>query len=234
MLEKRRLDNASAITLVSPEEEKAVHAVVPNYGGIVRWISNPVDNYNLEGYSWKGNIGAKRLVFLGRFHVVHKGIDILVDTARFLPDIEFHLYGTEDPATKGQFERIKLRLPPNVNLHGPVFEAEKAQVLANASLYIQTSRWEGFPISVAEAMYIGVPCAIAETLYQAELFRRRDIGLVFSPNPKEAAVRLSRALTQPARLRHWSEQARAYARTHFHPQTVACRYLQLYQEVLKS
>ena len=232
LVEKSRLCRASSITVVAPQEEQAVRAVVPDYRGIVRWMPNPVDAYSLAGQSWKGNVEARRLVFLGRFHVVHKGIDILVDIARFAPSIEFHLYGVEDHKTKGMLQRLKRRLPPNVYFHGPVLGAEKARMLVDSSLYIQASRWEGFPISVAEAMYLGVPCAVAPTLYQAELFRQQDLGLVLPPDPKEAATRLLEVLAQPTRLQRWSERARAYAQTHFSPRTVALNYLKLYEEVL--
>jgi glycosyltransferase involved in cell wall biosynthesis len=232
LVEKSRFYRASAVTVVAPQEEKAVRAVAPGYGGIVRWIPNPIDTHSLEEHSWKGNTEEKRLIFLGRFHVVHKGIDILVDIARFAPSVEFRLYGVEDIKTKGMLQRLKRRLPPNVYFHGPVFGAEKTQALVDASLYIQASRWEGFPISVAEAMYLGVPCAVAPSLYQAELFRQQNLGLVLPLNPKEAATRLLEVLAQPTQLQGWSERARAYARAHFSPRSAALSYLKLYEEVL--
>jgi glycosyltransferase involved in cell wall biosynthesis len=234
LVERRRLRAASAITVVDPQEEKAVRADVPDYEGIVRWVPNPVDTRGLEGFSWQENVEAKRLVFLGRFHVVHKGLDILVDIASFLPDVEFHLYGTDDGRASKLLKQLQRRSPPNVYFHGPVFEAEKAKVLTNASLYIQTSRWEGFPLSIVEAMYLGVPCAIANTFFQAELFRWEDLGLVFPPRPEEAAAQLAEALAQPARLRHWSRRSRDFARENFDPRTVASKYLQLYEEVLRA
>ena len=232
LVERARFRRASALTVVAPQEEKAVRAILPSYGGIVRWVPNPVDTYNLKGQSWKGNTDAKRVIFLGRFHVVHKGIDTLVAIAGFVPNVEFHLYGTEDAKTRRLLKRLKHRLPANVHFHHPVFGSEKAQVLGDATLYIQASRWEGFPISVAEAMYLGVPCAVGHTLYQAELFRQQDLGLVLPPSPKEAATRLLEVLARPTQLRHWSARARAYAQAHFSPRTVALSYLKLYEEVL--
>ena len=232
LVEKPRLRAASAITVVDPQEEEVVRAAVPKYRGVVRWIPNPVDTHSLEGHGRGGNVAAKRLVFLGRFHVVHKGLDVLVDIASLMPDVEFHLYGTDDGRTKRMLEELCLRAPANVHFHGPVFGAEKARVLADASLYIQASRWEGFPLSVIEAMYLGVPCAVASTIYQAKLFRREDLGLVFPPRPEEAAVQLSEALAQPARLRHWSQRSRDFARETFDPLMVASKYLKLYEEVL--
>lgn len=234
LVEKPRLRAASAIAVVSPQEERVVRADVPDYKGVIRWVPNPVDTHSLEGYSWEGNVEAKRLVFLGRFHVVHKGLDTLVDIASFLPDVEFHLYGADDGRATKLLEQLRRRLPSNVHFHDPVFGTEKARVLANASLYIQTSRWEGFPLSIIEAMYLGVPCAITNTFYPAELFRQEGFGLVFPPQPKEAAIQLSEVLAQPARLQHWSRSSQHFAKENFGPRTVASKYLKLYEEVLHA
>lgn len=240
MVEKYRFRNASAITVVAPQEEKALRAVVPSYEGPIRWVPNPVDTSVLDEQDWKGNVGARRLVFLGRFHVVNKGIDTLVKIGHLLPDVEIHLYGTEHAKTKRLLERLKRRSPANVRFHEPVFGLEKARVLSDASLYVQASRWEGFSISVAEAMYVGVPCAVADSLHHselvhhAEILRGRDLGLVFPPDPNKAAGHLSEVLDQPDLLRHWSGQARAFARAHFHPRAAARNYLELYEEVLHA
>ena len=234
LVEKYRFRAASAIAVVSPQEEKLVRGVVPDYEGIVRQVPNPVDAQSLKGCSWKEDVEAKRLVYLGRFHVVHKGLDILADISSFIPDVEFHLYGNDDGRTTKVLKRLRRRLPPNVYFHGPVFGAQKAQVLANASLYIQTSRWEVFGISIAEAMYLGVPCAIASTTDLAEPLQQRDLGLVLPPVPKEAATSLSEVLAQPTRLHRWSQRSERYAKENFGPRTVASKYLKLYEEVLQA
>lgn len=235
LVEKPRFSKAAAIAVVTPREEKAVRTFVPTYKGNISWVPNPVNPAQLAEQVWKGNVEAKRLVYLGRFDVLHKGIDILVEIARFLPqDVELHLYGTKDAKTSKWMKRLQCNLPPNIYFHDPVFGKEKARVLSEASLYIQTSRWEVFGISIAEAMYLGVPCAIAETLNLAELFLQHNLGLVLPSDCKQAAARLTEILAQPTQLRHWSKLARSYAQSHFQPKEVALGYLELYKEVLHS
>lgn len=232
LVERFRFSAASAITVVTPKEAEPIHSLLPHYKGTVRWVANPVNTKDLESQSWKGNTEAKRLVYLGRFDVVQKGIDLVVDIARLLPDIEVHLYGTADAKTKQWLESLHFALPPNVHFNDPVFGADKAKMLAEASLYIQTSRWEGFPISVAEAMHLGVPCAIVDRLSFAELFQQHDLGLILPSNAEGAASRLLKIFNQPSRLHYWSERARAFAQEQFQPRAVASGYLNLYKEIL--
>jgi len=234
LIERWRFHGAAAVTVVTPGEVDDVRSFVPRYRRGVRWIPNPVEESLLEAERWTGSAGPKRLVFLGRFDVYVKGIDILVEVARHLRDVSIDLYGTEDSKTMADMERLRRNLPPNVKFHAPIFGAEKIRVLTEATMYIQTARAEGFPISVAEAMYLGVPCAVAGSLTLAQLFRDHDLGLLLPPEPQEAAEHIAQALANPELLREWSQRAGAFARRHFHPQTVANRYLELYRSVLTN
>ncbi|KAB8330894.1 glycosyltransferase family 4 protein [Scytonema tolypothrichoides VB-61278] len=229
--EKRRFSQASAITVVTPKEERTIRAFMPRYQGIIRWVASPFDTSKFSEQIWKGNIEAKRLVFLGRYDVLHKGIDILVEIARLLPDIEFDLYGTEDSKTKKWLEKIRHNCPCNVHFNKPIFGAEKFQVLADASFYIQTSRWEGFPVSIAESMYMGLPCAVSDLPNFAELFHQNDLGLVLPANPTKAAQLLTEAFAQPIQVQHWSKSAQTFAKDNFHPRKVALDYLKIYEDI---
>lgn len=234
LIERRRFARAAAITVVAPGEAETVQAFVPRYKNIVKWVANPFDAQGLTDIQWQGNLSARKVVFLGRFDVLHKGLDFLVEMAKYLPDVEFHLYGNEDQKTKQWLKQLQGNCTANVHFHAPVFGSEKLYVLTDASLYIQTSRWEGFPVSIVEAMHLGLPCAVSERPKFASLFREQDLGLVLSQDANTAAAQLHEALNQQERLRYWSESARAFAYQHFEPHTVAKHYLELYEEVISQ
>jgi glycosyltransferase involved in cell wall biosynthesis len=229
--EKRRFYQAAAITVVTPKEEKTIRKFVQAYQGIIRWVANPFDTSKFSEQIWKGDIAAKQLVFLGRFDVLHKGIDILIEIARLLPDIQFNLYGTEDVKTENWLKNIRRKTPSNVHFNKPIFGAEKFQVLADASLYIQTSRWEGFPLSVVEAMHMGLPCAISNMPNFAELFQQNNLGVILPTNLQEAAHKLSYILAHPEEMIGYSKRAKLFAQENFHPRKVAEDYLKLYEDV---
>ena len=225
---------SSAVLLVTPAEERAVRSFIPQYSKPVRWMPNPVEVEKLDPHCWQGAQKQKRVVYLGRFDVLVKGIDILVEIARLLPDMQFDLYGTEDPKTLEWLNRIKQNLPANVSFHDPIFGLDKAEMLSGASLYLQPSRWEGFPVSVAECLYLGVPAAIADTLDLAQLFYQHGLGLVLPLDPPRAATQIRTAVEDEERLRQWSERGRQFALEHFHPAAVANKHIALYEQVVKA
>ena len=173
LLEKPRFARSASITLVAPEEQSEIRAYLPSYKGFVSWVPNPVESPAAANDRWAIPSGQPQIAFLGRFDVEHKGIDILVDLARRVPEADFHLYGREDARTKPELEELKRNATPNVFFHGPVFDEDKARVLNEATLYLQPSRWEAFGNSVAEAMCLGTPCAITSTMNMATLFKEQ-------------------------------------------------------------
>jgi glycosyltransferase involved in cell wall biosynthesis len=234
LIEKPRFYQAVAISGVTPGEVSVIRTFVPAYKGVIRSIPNPIDPSIFNNWQWQGVGRQKKLVYLGRFDVFHKGLDYLVEIARLLsPDIEIHLYGVPDPKSQKWLKQLQNSLPPNVYFHAPIFSLEKARILSEASLYIQMSRWEVFGVSVAEAMYMGVPCAIAETMNFAEIFRQNDLGIILSTHPAKAAAHITELINQPAQLLHWSQHSQAYARKNFQPNEVSMSYLKLYREAIQ-
>jgi glycosyltransferase involved in cell wall biosynthesis len=154
----------------------------------------------------------------------------MVDIARRLPEYRFDLYGYEGDKTIV----ADLTPPDNVRLLPPVYGEDKARVLRDAALYLQTSRWEVFGISVAEAMMIGLPCAIAESMDLAQLFRDEDLGLVIPLDTASAAAEMRRALQNAALLERWSERARHYAYQHFLADHISQKYVAFYDRVISN
>jgi len=81
-----------------------------------------------------------------------KGIDLVVEAARRLPDIPFDIVGASVPE---QDLNEAYAPPPNVAFHGPVERAELETWYQKASVYLQLSRAEGMPNVICEAMLCG-------------------------------------------------------------------------------
>jgi len=82
---------------------------------------------------------------------LRKGLKTFVESAAFLPDVQFYLIG---PPLEGDntFEKLKEIATPNVIFTGGVYREDLVKLLSKAFVYVQLSKWESFGCSVAEAM----------------------------------------------------------------------------------
>ncbi len=234
ILERTRVRRSAAIALVTPEEEHHVQAFLRVYHGIRRWIPNPVglcrDNYVAP----KPPKEIPQIVFLGRFDVVGKGIDILIEIARQVPEACFHLYGTPEASSADALTRLRANAPQNVHFHGPVYGDQKLTILRNATLLIQPSRWEAFGNSIVEAMALGVPCAVSETYGLLPILGGRKSCVVLPLDPSEAAGIFREALNDINEIRARARRAQKFVCANFSPRRSCERYLELYNDVLES
>ena len=103
--------------------------------------------------------GSLRCVFFSRV-TPDKGIDIVLDTAKILSSVEFHLYGEIDSAYCDTFTNA-LSISSNITYHG-VFKGRDEEVYGELSKYdvmLLPTRWkfEGIPgVLVESKMQIGM------------------------------------------------------------------------------
>lgn len=113
----------------------------------------------------------KKITFIGRYSVIQKGLDLLLESISFEKDIlsrnniHFYLYGPDERT--GEKENIvklikKYGVGDFVSVNGPVYDNEKKKILKNSDYFIHTSRFEGLPMSVLEALSYGLPCLLTE------------------------------------------------------------------------
>lgn len=229
-IEKPRFYMAAAITALTAGEAADIQAFVPGFGGMVQVIPNPAPPLTKE-VTWLGR-ESKTLVYLGRFDVMQKGIDYLIALANELPEYEVRLYGTEDAKTRTWLNQLKEAASSNVHFESPVFGDRKLEVLSQAQAYIQLSRWEGFGMSVLEAMSVGTPCLLNLDLQMTQTLQKAGLALPLSGNQAQMAQQVRNYLSDPTALALWSKRARDYCRTELSPTRIARQYVEVYQRVL--
>jgi len=84
-----------------------------------------------------------------RFKV--KGLDILFDAARVLPQQHFLVVGIRNSL----IEEINRKAPSNIEIHSALPPEELLRLYQRAKVYCQPSRVEGLPNAVCEAMLCG-------------------------------------------------------------------------------
>lgn len=117
-------------------------------------ISNPITIESEETAS----CDKKRAIVVGRY-TYQKGLDLLLETWKIVeakhPDWSLHIYGAGNREAF-EHEVKKNNLSGSIICHNATHDIVKEYL--NSSIYIFSSRYEGFGLVLAEAMSIGLPC----------------------------------------------------------------------------
>ncbi len=153
-----------------------------------------------------------RMVYIGRFEVHIKGLDLMLDAVRNARDlfrsnrIHLDLYGPDKQDGHKAVNALiaKYDVADYVTVHGAVTGNDKERVLLDTDLFIQTSRTEGMPMGILETLSYGVPCILTEGTGFSQIFNEYPAGWI----SKNDGIEISRAIEQAVAERNtWESKS---------------------------
>ncbi|MDP9022193.1 MAG: glycosyltransferase [Actinomycetota bacterium] len=166
-VECRLIREASLVPVLTQDEANHVHRLVPAARTVV--IPNGVARRpptDLDPTAFRGRYGVdsrQRLaVYVGRLDVQHKGLDRLLRGAATAPEWRLLLVGPDHRGGREILERLarELDLRDRIGFTGAVGPRDVHAALAAADLFTLTSRWEGQPMALLEALSHGTPALV--------------------------------------------------------------------------
>jgi glycosyltransferase involved in cell wall biosynthesis len=152
----------------------------------------------------RANHGPLRIGFVGTL-VWHKGVHVLLEAVRQLPQdaFELHIFGDTDvfPDYVAQLRALGSGLP--VRFAGAFDRSAVSGIYQQFDVLVVPSLWlENSPLVIHEAFMAGVPVVGARMGGIAELIRHEQNGLLYDPPSSSAALAaaLRRLIDDPARL----------------------------------
>jgi len=137
---------------------------------------------------------SKRFLTIGRFTPLHKGIDLLIEAFRLFSQhhADWHLdivgEGQEEQTYKHLIEQYQLE--DRITIHP--FTNHVQAFYSNAQVYVLSSRWEGMPLVLVEAMSHGLPVVTSDLPVSQEILG--DFGMYFkNGDVEDLAQRLEEA-----------------------------------------
>jgi glycosyltransferase involved in cell wall biosynthesis len=139
---------------------------------------------------------ARAVGWVGRL-TSEKGPDVALDAFGRLGHVSATLHFVGDGRMRGDLDARarKLGIDERVTWHGPVIDA--GRFLAAFDLLILSSRTEGTPMVLFEAMAAGVPIVATTVGGVPDVVSEREARLVPSENPDALATALGRLLQEP-------------------------------------
>lgn len=148
-------------------------------------------------------------VYIGRIDIYHKGLDLLIDACTKIKDELIYnncvikLYGPDRYNSRSKLEKKinKQGVQKIISLHDGVFDDEKEDILLNSDFFIMTSRFEGHPMGLIEALSYGLPCLATEGTNMTNEISTADAGWTCETNEESIANAL-RTLIRQRELLH--------------------------------
>ena len=170
---------AYAIQYLTECEKSDSDKFFPKKSYVIPNGTEVIENFNK---TYEGN--GIRIVYIGRLEMFQKGLDNLITAISAIQDdlrsadVYIELFG---PNRESSVEKLTSIIKENkiedlVLLKPEVFGKEKEKILKSADVSVMTSRFEGLPMGLIEALSYGLPCIVTEGTYLMDEIEAYDAG----------------------------------------------------------
>ena len=210
----RFIKDAAAIQyLTKKEKDDSTRRFKTNSFVIPNGFNEPV--VKKEIFSEKGI----KAIFVGRLGIYHKGIDNLLKAISQIKEqmltagFTLNMYG---PRHKYDYDAVQklideLGIFDIVFLNDAISGAGKERVLLSSDLFVLTSRLEGHPMGLIEALAYGLPSFVSTGSNMRDEIEEYDAGWTCDGNVQDIQEALLQMVSEHSKLRKKSEGARKLA-----------------------
>ena len=158
--------------------------------------------------------------FIGRLDIFQKGIDLLINAATLAKtllkqnNLHINIYGADSVGDKNRIIAMikNNQLEDFVSIYNPVFDDDKKQVLLNSDFFILTSRFEGHPMGLIEALAYGLPSLVTDGTNMGEEIASYNAGWVCKCTPESISEGLKTIVEERHRMHDLQINAKELAK----------------------
>lgn len=189
LVEQRMLEKALFVHVLSENERKQVHISAPSATCVIAPNGcNPPTKRPLVQTS-----GPTRFLFIGRLAWMHKGLDRFLNALKQVDSSVEWKFDIVGPGSAEEIDFLKgicanSSIEERVIFHGPLYGTEKDALVHRCNVFVHTSRWEGMPFSVIEALSLGLPVLITPGTNMTDMVGKYDAGWVANENDIVSAI----------------------------------------------
>ncbi|WP_407856664.1 glycosyltransferase [Enterococcus hailinensis] len=158
---------------------KDVGSILKSYGANVRVIYNPLILRTNEISKLTNNV----ISFTARLDIYIKGIDYLCKLANYLPEkwyIRVAGDGTREEKEKFSSLILDNKVEDKIKFVGPLKGEKLIDHYLSSSIFVSTSRTEGLPLVMIEALSVGLPIVSFDHKGAKEILLDGKVGIVIA------------------------------------------------------
>lgn len=176
--------------------------------------------------------GAKRIISAGRY-MSEKGFDRLLKAWHLINSEyhDWHLYIFGDGNTK-PYQQIVDKFQMNETVHLMPATDDIAKEFSKSSIYVMSSRYEGFGLVLAEAMSCGLPCISFDCPYgPREIISDGEDGVLVKDGNIEELAQKIQYLMSDVKLREAMGAKAIHNIVRYQPDGIMGQWINLFQSI---
>jgi glycosyltransferase involved in cell wall biosynthesis len=230
----RRVLQHSAVQLVLTDEEESHAPVVARRALNTARIANGVSIPDLTA-SWDGT-AVPEVVFCARIHERKRPVSFVEMAAAFLNAggvARFTMYGPNEGELPAVLAAIEGHgLGSRVKYLGALTPADVLPKLSSAQVFVLPSRNEQFPMSLLEAMSLGLPSVMTDATGVSAAFKSSSSAFVTDGTPEVMARAVAASVSSVTAWQEHSARARAEIAQNYRADVVAKHLEELYIQAI--
>ncbi len=145
-----------------------------------------------------------KFVYIGRLDFCHKGLDLMIEAIASVKQFmreknaSLYIYGPHILAPVKAIQKLinKYQIEDLVVLKTQLLKKEKEEELLSSDIFIQTSRSEGMPMGILEALSYGLPCLVTKGTTLGEKIEQYNAGWVAETSAESVAEKIKQAIEE--------------------------------------
>ena len=224
---RSQLRRAHAVLVLSSTERQDVLGVEPAARTVV--LGNGIRPVDLSGGDPPA--GPVEVLFLARLHPrkrpLHFARAALALAGEF-PEVRFTLVGPDEGEGAAVTELLSRDGAHRITWTGPIAPEHSLERMRRASVYVLPSVDEPFPMSVIEAMSVGLPVVVTDTCTLSDVIGASGAGQVSDGSVESLVTALRTLLSSPSLRQEMGRHARHLVETEFDIVPVVDRLVEAY------
>lgn len=181
-----------------------------------------------------------KFIYIGRLELAIKGFDLLLSAINLSKDLmrttntTLTIHGPNEDPSREELKKLieSYQISDLVSLEGEVWGEEKEKAFLSSDYFIQTSRSEGMPMGLLEALAHGLPVIVTDGTGFSDIVSEKQCGFGCKTTKEDIALAMKQAIINRDGYQTLSENARRLIEDNFEEKKVAEQTVMTYRNLL--